>query len=474
MTNISTPEILVNKYQIIDILGKGGVGITYRARDIETDRIVAIKALSLKRAKDWKAIELFDREAKILSQLNHPAIPQYIDSFQVDTEIDAVDSRSTSFRDRQYYIVQTLAKGESLFDAVESGWKPTIDEAKDIAIQVLEILIYLHALHPPVIHRDIKPQNIIIDDDGKISLVDFGAVQDTYYTVTGGSTVVGTYGYMAPEQFRGQAYLSTDLYGLGTTLLYLLTGTDPAVLPQQKLKIDFHDFVSLPSEFANWIDRLLEPEPSRRFRTAELALAVLSGRSNLPNLPIQQPPGSKIKIDLRHLENYEPKEELLPQSKNCCSLRIEIPPVGLSTIASRRLGLFVSAWNGLLFIILFYLLTLSLFLDPAKQLFFIGFGIVGLWLVVKFLYGALERVDIYFDADRSITISKQIFGKEYFHRRLTNIQNLTTRISFSPIPFAQPLQLRIKHQKYSIALLLTPAENNWLKSEISTYIDRLN
>jgi eukaryotic-like serine/threonine-protein kinase len=81
MINSSVPEILINKYQIIDILGQGGVGITYRARDIETDRIVAIKALSLKRAKGWKAIELFDREAKILSQLDHPAIPKYIDSF---------------------------------------------------------------------------------------------------------------------------------------------------------------------------------------------------------------------------------------------------------------------------------------------------------------------------------------------------------------------------------------------------------
>ncbi len=152
-----------------------------------------------------------------------------------------------------YAIVQTLAEGQSLFDAVASGWKPTIDEAKDIAAQILEILIYLHALNPPVIHRDIKPQNIIINDDGEIYLVDFGAVQDTYYTVTGGSTVVGTYGYMAPEQFRGQAYLSTDLYGLGTTLLYLLTGTDPAVLPQKKLKIDFGDSISLPTEFVNFV-----------------------------------------------------------------------------------------------------------------------------------------------------------------------------------------------------------------------------
>jgi eukaryotic-like serine/threonine-protein kinase len=444
MINISISEILVNRYQVIDILGQGGVGITYRSRDIETDRIVAIKALSLKRAKDWKAIELFDREAKILSQLNHPAIPQYIDSFQVDTEID-----------RQYYIVQTLAEGQSLFDAVEAGWKPTIEQAKNIAAQVLEILTYLHTLNPPVIHRDLKPQNLIVNNDGKIYLVDFGSVQDTYYTVTGGSTVVGTYGYMAPEQFRGQAYLSTDLYGLGTTLLYLLTGIDPAILPQKKLKIDFHDFVSLPSDFANWIDRLLEPEPTRRFRTAELALAVLNGRSNLPILPTQQPPGSKIRID--RSDEY---------------LIIEIPPVKLSTLASRRLGLLAVAWNGLLAIILFYSLTLSLFLDPAKQLFFIGFGLVGLWLMTNFLYGALERIKIYFDTDGSLNIRRYMFGKQHINLRVTNISSLRTRISFAWLPFTQTLQLKINRSKHSIAILRSLAENEWLKSEIDHYIDR--
>jgi eukaryotic-like serine/threonine-protein kinase len=444
MINAPAPTILINKYQIIDILGKGGVGITYRARDIETERIVAIKALSLKRAKDWKAIELFDREAKILSQLNHPAIPKYIDSFQVDTEID-----------RQYYIVQTLAEGQSLFDAVEAGWKPTIDGAKDIAAQILEILIYLHNLHPPVIHRDLKPQNIIRNTDGKIYLVDFGAVQDTYYTVTGGSTVVGTYGYMAPEQFRGQAYLSTDLYGLGTTLLYLLTGTDPAVLPQKKLKIDFSEFVSLPTEFANWIDRLLEAEPNRRFETAELALAVLNGRSHLPDLPTQQPPYSQIRLD-----------------RSERSLSIEIPPVGLSTLASRRLGLLVLGWNGLLFTLLFYSLTLSLFIAPASQWFFAGFGLVGLWLMVKFAYGTLERVNIYFDGE-DLTIVKHLSGQEYCSQRLTNVGDLKTRLAFSVVPFARSIQLQNRGKKYSIAELLTPAENNWLKSEIISYIDRL-
>ena len=306
MTNISTPEILVNKYQIIDTLGQGGVGITYRSRDIETDRIVAIKALSLKRARDWKAIELFDREAKILSQLNHPAIPQYIDSFQIDTEID-----------RNYYIVQ--------------------------------------------------------------------------------------------------------------------------------------NFVSLPSDFANWIDRLLEPEPTRRFRTAELALAILDGRSNLPTLPAQQPSGSKIRID--RSDEY---------------LIIEIPPVKLSTLASRRLGLLVLVWNGLLFIIFFYSLTLSLFLDPAKQLFFIGFGVVGLWLMVKFLYGSLSLVTIYFDANKEVLVTKYLLNSKYSNVKLTNV---STAIAFALTPFARSLQLRGKGKKYSIAQLLSSAENNWLKSEIDNYID---
>jgi eukaryotic-like serine/threonine-protein kinase len=456
MINSSVPEILINKYQIIDILGQGGVRITYRARDIETERIVAIKALSLKRAKGWKAIELFDREAKILSQLDHPAIPRYIDSFQIDSEIDAVDSRSTPFRDRQYYIVQTLAEGESLFDLVAAGWKPIIEEVKDIAVQVLNILTYLHDLHPPVIHRDIKPQNLIRNAEGKIYLVDFGSVQDTFYTITGGSTVVGTYGYMAPEQFRGQAYLSTDLYGLGTTLLYLLTGTDPAVLPQRKLKIDFSEFVSLPPDFANWLDRLLEPEPNRRFETAELALAVLDGRSNLPMLPIQQPASSKIKLD--RADDF---------------LKIEIPPIGLSNVVSRRLGLLVAVWNGLLFILLFYAITLSLFIDPAKQLFLIGFGLVGLWLMVIFLYGALSRTIVCFDRDREILIKKQLLGSEYYRQQVTGIDlDRSVAIAFSFTSFTRSLQLRSNRKKYSIAQLLAPAENNWLKSEISSYLLR--
>ncbi|MEH1898774.1 MAG: serine/threonine-protein kinase [Nostoc sp.] len=169
------------------------MGITYAAEDLQTNQPVALKVLSFHHIKDWKMLELFEREAKIVANLNYPGIPQYLNYFQIETD-----------GDRTFYLVQELAAGQSLFELVNQGWKPSVEEVQVIATQVLEILVYLQHLTPPVIHRDIKPQNLIRHDNGQIFLVDFGAVQDTYHnTVTGGSTVVGTFGYMAPEQFRG-------------------------------------------------------------------------------------------------------------------------------------------------------------------------------------------------------------------------------------------------------------------------------
>jgi len=226
-------EIVNKRYRILNTLGQGGIGITYAAQDLQNDRRVALKALSLHNLTDWKKLELFEREARILSQLKHPNIPRYLDYFQIDEEDNF-----------GFYIVQQLAPGQSLAELVEKGWKPSETQVKSLAIQILNILVYLQDLTPAVIHRDLKPQNILLyrSQEGQIRvfLVDFGSVQDTYrHTVTGGSTVVGTYGYMAPEQFRGKAVLATDLYGLATTLLFLLTGQSPAELPQRKLKINF-------------------------------------------------------------------------------------------------------------------------------------------------------------------------------------------------------------------------------------------
>ncbi|MEH1854479.1 MAG: serine/threonine-protein kinase [Nostoc sp.] len=262
-------EIINQRYRILRKLGQGGVGITYAAVDLESGKEVALKVLSLRRISDWKKIELFEREAQILSQLNHPGIPRYLDYFQVDTNYD-----------RSFYIAQQLAPGNSLATLVENGWLPDEGKVRKIAIQVLEILIYLHSLTPPVIHRDINPQNIIFNSDSKgLFLVDFGAVADTYHnTVNGGSTVVGTYGYMAPEQFRGQAFPATDLYGLATTLLFLLTGKSPIYLPQCQLKIDFRPYVTISPDWKNWLEQMLEPVSADRFPSAEVALATLLGQ----------------------------------------------------------------------------------------------------------------------------------------------------------------------------------------------------
>ena len=172
-------EIIAERYRIIDTLGRGGVGITYGAEDLESKKRVALKVLSLRRMTDWKNLELFEREAKVLAQLNHPDIPHYLDYFQTDSD-----------GDRCFYIAQELAPGDSLAVLVENGWQPDETKVQLVAVRILAILVYLQSLTPPVIHRDIKPSNIIRSENGQIFLVDFGAVVDSYrHTVAGGSTV---------------------------------------------------------------------------------------------------------------------------------------------------------------------------------------------------------------------------------------------------------------------------------------------
>jgi eukaryotic-like serine/threonine-protein kinase len=436
ISNCST-DALNSRYQMIDVLGQGGVGITYRAKDSSNNKIVAIKALSLRKAKDWKAIELFEREAKVLAALDHPAIPSYIDYFQVDSE-----------QDKQFYIVQSLAPGDSLANLVEKGWAPTLDEVKDIATQVLEILSYLHTLVPAVIHRDIKPQNLIRSKDGHISLVDFGAVQDTYHhTVTGGSTVVGTYGYMAPEQFRGQAYFSTDLYGLGATILYLLTRKDPGTLPQKNLKIDFWTYVSVPPKFSLWLDRLIEPEVLQRFDTADRALAVLTGQQNLPDLAKHKPINSRI-----HL------------TKSTENLHIRIPAVGLGNARSKQFSTLVLIWNILSLYVLFQFFANSFVTDFLKQLMFAMYGMVGIYLSMQWYYGIMSHATVNIQG-KIITFTKFSANNKYWRKDCQ-----------LPYDHWQQHILLLHPPIYSykkqIAQFITVAEHKWLLSEINVFLDR--
>ncbi len=265
---ITKEQIINQRYRILGKLGEGGSSITYKAQDTETGKTVALKTLSLRESGNWKHIELFEREAEVLRELNHSAIPQYLDYFTTETDTDA-----------NFHIVEELAPGKSLAKWVKEGKRIREKEVKDIAQQVLEIIIYLHSRKPPVIHRDIKPGNLIRTEEGKIFLVDFGAVQHTYYTtLMGGSTAVGTIGYAAPEQWVGKAIPATDLYSLGATVLFLLTHRNPAELSEGELRIEIRNYVNVSFGFfgfADWLQKMLEPIPEDRFPTARDSLTAL-------------------------------------------------------------------------------------------------------------------------------------------------------------------------------------------------------
>lgn len=244
-------EILQERYQVEHQLGNNGIRQTWLAKDLqatqEDNSFVVVKLLAFGGAVQWDDLKLFEREGQILKQLNHPRIPQYIDYFCIDD------------RHLWFGLVQEYIPGASLKEKLLAGQRFTEKQTQKIAFQILKILIYLHELNPGVLHRDIKPSNIIWGEDNQIYLVDFGAVQDKAAKEGATFTVVGTYGYAPMEQFGGRAVPASDLYALGATLIYLLTGLPPADLPQKDLRIQFADRVSLSNHFVKWLQKLIEP-----------------------------------------------------------------------------------------------------------------------------------------------------------------------------------------------------------------------
>jgi eukaryotic-like serine/threonine-protein kinase len=437
-------DIIAERYQIIDTLGQGGIGITYEAQDLRNSQQVAIKALSLRRMTDWKVLELFEREAKVLSQLNHPGIPRYLDYFQVDAPVD-----------RQFYLVQELVSGRSLSSLVENNWRPDELEVRRLAAQLLEILIYLHQLTPPVIHRDIQPRNLIRQENGQIFLVDFGAVYESdRSTFSASSTVVGTYGYMAPEQFRGQADPATDLYGLGATLLFLLTHKSPADFLHRRLKIDFCSQVHTSTEFNDWLETMLEPAPEDRFPSAKAALAALQG--DLPTLVHhrRQPAGSRIAL-----------------KKTFGRLLIDIPPVGLRFDNLFWLG-FALIWSGFLF---FW--TAGAILVGAQlffPLFSIPFWIAGLGLISALLFSVAGRTRLEIDR-QYFRLQWHLFGfRHQVQGRTEDIEGVQLassdrEVNDKPVTICTLVEGVRNHRFGS---WLTQSEKEWLVAEIAAFLGK--
>jgi hypothetical protein len=236
------------RYAVIGLLGEGTQAQTLDAVDKRDGRAVAIKRFVVRGARSWKDVELAEREAKVLSTLAHPNLPAYVEHFEENGEL---------------FLVMEKMEGESLAALRKRGASLPRAEVLRFLHELGALLDYLHGRAPPIFHRDIKPGNVIRRPDGSFALVDFGSVRDRL-KIEGGSTVVGTFGYMAPEQFQGRALPQSDVYAVGATAICLLSGQDPETLPHQGLKIDAERVLGRDHELAALLGQLLEPDPDRR------------------------------------------------------------------------------------------------------------------------------------------------------------------------------------------------------------------
>jgi serine/threonine protein kinase len=295
-------QIFGDRYLIQSLVSQKAGRQTFTAQDTQTDQTVIIKLLLFGADFGWDDLKLFEREANVLKSLDHPAIPQYLDYFDVETELG-----------KGFALVQTHIAAKSLQEWVQSGRTFDEEQLKSIARNLLEILDYLHHRQPAVIHRDIKPSNILLGDSrserlhqrsghssGQVYLVDFGSVQ-TAVNTSNTMTIVGTYGYMPPEQFGGQTSPASDLYSLGATLIYLATGQHPAELPHKEMQILFEKQVQLSPGLTAWLRHLTKPCLEKRLATVQEAKAALANPQSLHNPStsiLGGPVGSKIKLQL--------------------------------------------------------------------------------------------------------------------------------------------------------------------------------
>jgi len=217
------PDTMLAHYRVADLIGKGGMGEVYRARDTKLDRDVALKILPAEFAADTDRMARFDREAKLLASLHHPNIASV---FGFETA------------DETTFLVMELVEGDDLAATLRSGKLP-VDEAVDIARQIAEGLEEAH--EKGIVHRDLKPANVRRTPDGRVKVLDFGLARvfsgqtageesvSSFQTMTAGltqmGTVLGTAAYMSPEQARGKEVdRRTDIWAFGVILFEMLTG----------------------------------------------------------------------------------------------------------------------------------------------------------------------------------------------------------------------------------------------------------
>ncbi|MEA5582521.1 serine/threonine-protein kinase [Nodularia harveyana UHCC-0300] len=456
-------EILDHRYEVQQLLGKKSGRRTLLARDQLTGELVVIKLLSFNSDFEWDDLKLFEREAETLKSLSHPAIPRYLDYFELN---------SPSIKG--FALVQSYIPHKTLEQYLQAGRTFTEADIKQLAIAVLEILTYLHGLHPPVIHRDLKPSNILLGERsgnsvGQVYLVDFGSVQTVLAAEAGTRTVVGTYGYMPQEQFGARTVPASDLYSLGATLIYLSTGTHPADLPQKDFRIQFEPLAHLSSGLTRWLQWMTEASLERRLGSAVEALKALneSELNSSHAINIIKPTGSKLQL-----------------TKNSDYLKILIPPVGFK-LDMLLTGFFTVFWNAfILFWTIGALSTAPFPLNLPFALFSLPFWGVGWFLLGTLLMGLFGKIKLDLD-DQEIALQYQLWGFKSY-RPQPSPRNSITKLVYVPrhitkdsdgdkTTVAAQLEIWAGVRKYQLSVnsgaIESEAELEWLAHELSDWLD---
>ncbi len=272
-----TEELLGRRYRILSRVGEGGMAEVYRARDSVLNRIVAIKVLRPQFASDEEFVERFRREAQAAASLSHPNI---VSIYDVGQDGD------------RYYIVMEYVSGRSLKDLIREQGPLSPDRAAWIASQILAALDHAHKNN--IVHRDIKPHNILVTPEGRVKVTDFGIARATSTSaLTETGTIIGTVNYFSPEQARGEAAgVGSDIYSLGVVLYEMLTGRVPfrgdtpiaiALQHLQNTAIPPSELSPrVPRDLDRVVMKALEKDPSRRYQHARDMMRALERYASIP------------------------------------------------------------------------------------------------------------------------------------------------------------------------------------------------
>ena len=294
-TTCGMPLILDGRYLPERLLGQGGFGAAFLARDRRSPalRNCVVKQFqpsnTLSPAELELALHLFEREAIVLDRLGnqHPQIPNLLAYFPLVAPA-AQSSQTQQF----FYIVQDYIDGQDLEAELAAKGRFSEEEVREVLKAILKVLQFVH--EQDAIHRDIKPSNIMRDRGGRLYLLDFGAVKQVTQQANnlGKSTGIFSMGYAPPEQMRGyNVFPSTDLYALAVTCIVLLTGKDPQeIYDTQNDRWNWRNETQVSDSLADIFDRMLRSTPSDRFGSAEEVLKALNPPVSRPLIPPPPPP----------------------------------------------------------------------------------------------------------------------------------------------------------------------------------------